>query len=193
MELQICTPPSPGCRGGAFLQLFGSNRLTYTISGAKTPCSPWCYSLALVLRSYFSNGYPMKKKKILIVEDNPDLSKVLELLLKSPYDTISANNGEEAVDMAVTEVPDLIIMDLMMPEMNGFEAARLIRQVPKTRSIPILAITAGLSNRIEEECSRIGFEDFMAKPFTYEQLIPRIRKLLKQYGTYTRRHPEQSL
>ncbi len=135
----------------------------------------------------------MKKKKILIVEDNPDLSKVLELLLKSPYETISANNGEEAVDMAVTEVPDLIIMDLMMPEMNGFEAARLIRQVPKTRSIPILAITAGLSNRIEEECSRIGFEDFMAKPFTYEQLIPRIRKLLKQYGTYTRRHPEQSL
>ena len=94
--------------------------------------------------------------------------------------------------MAVTEVPDLIIMDLMMPEMNGFEAARLIRQVPKTRSIPILAITAGLSNRIEEECSRIGFDDFMAKPFTYEQLVPRIRKLLKQYGTYPKRLSERT-
>ncbi len=135
----------------------------------------------------------MKKKKILIVEDNLDLSKVLELLLKCPYDTISAKNGEEAVDMAVTEAPDLILMDLMMPEMNGFEAARLIRQIPKTRSIPILAITAGLSNRIKEECSRIGFDDFIAKHFTFEQLIPRIRKLLKQYGTYPRRLSEQSL
>jgi len=141
----------------------------------------------------FSSGYQMKQKKILIVEDNPDLSKVLELLLKGPYETISAKNGEEAVDMAVTEVPDLIIMDLMMPEMNGFEATRLIRQVPKTRSIPILAITAGLSNRIEEECSRIGIDDYMPKPFTFEQLIPRIRKLLKQYGTYPRRRTETSL
>jgi len=133
------------------------------------------------------------KKKILIVEDNPELSKVLDLLLKSPYETLSAKNGEEAVNLAVTEVPDLIIMDLMMPEMNGFEATRLIRQVPKTRSIPILAITAGLSNSIEDECSRIGFDDYMAKPFTYEQLVPRIRKLLKQYGTYPKRPSSKSL
>ena len=129
----------------------------------------------------------MKKMKILIVEDNPDLSKVLELLLKSPYEIVSAKNGEEAVDLATTELPDLIIMDLMMPKMNGLDAAQLIRQIPKTRSIPILAITAGLSSRVEEECSRIGFDDFMIKPFTYEQLIPRVRKLLKQYGTYPRR------
>ncbi|NIO10840.1 MAG: response regulator [Deltaproteobacteria bacterium] len=133
---------------------------------------------------------PMKKKKILIVEDNPDLSKVLELLLKSPYETVTANNGEEAVDVAVTEAPDLIIMDLMMPEMNGFEATRLIRQVPKTRSIPIMAITAGLSSCIQEECDRMGFDDFMTKPFTYEQLIARVRKLLKQYGSYPKRLSE---
>jgi len=123
------------------------------------------------------------KKKILIVEDNADLNKVLDLLLKGPYETFTATNGEEAVDRAVTEVPDLIIMDLMMPEMNGFEAVRLIRQIPKTRSIPILAITAGLSNTIEDECSRIGFNDYIAKPFTYEQLLPHIRKLLRMCGT----------
>ena len=158
----------------------------------RNPQAWYTHNLALLLLQFVPNRSQVKKK-ILIVEDNPDLSKVLELLLKSPYETISAKNGEEAVDLAVTEVPDLIIMDLMMPEMNGFEAARLIRQVPKTRSIPILAITAGLSNRIEEECSRIGFDDFMAKPFTYEQLIPRIRKLLKQYGTYPRRLSETSL
>ena len=120
------------------------------------------------------------KKKILIVEDNADLNKVLELLLKSPYETIMATNGKQAVDIAATQVPDLILMDIIMPEMDGLEATRLIRQNPKTRSIPILAITAGLTNSIEDECSRIGFDDFMAKPFTFKQLAPRIEKLLKQ-------------
>ncbi len=120
------------------------------------------------------------KKKILIVEDNPDLSKVLELLLKIPYETISAKNGEEAVDLAVTVVPDLIIMDIIMPEMDGFGATRLIHQNPQTRSIPILAITAGVSNGIEDECSQAGCDDFISKPFTIVQLSSRIEKLLKQ-------------
>ncbi len=120
------------------------------------------------------------KKKILIVEDNPDLSKVLELLLKIPYETISAKNGDEAVDLAVTVVPDLIIMDIIMPEMDGLGATRLIHQNPQTRSIPILAITAGVSNSIEDECSQAGCDDFISKPFTIVQLSSRIEKLLKQ-------------
>ncbi len=120
------------------------------------------------------------KKKILIVEDNADLSKVLELLLKSPYETISAKNGEEAVDLAVTEIPDLIIMDIIMPEMDGLEATRLIRQNPKTRSIPILAATAKITTADKEECLQSGCNDFIAKPFTFEDLLPRIEKLLKQ-------------
>ncbi len=96
------------------------------------------------------------KKKILIVDDNTDLNRVLQMSLTESYETISAMNGEDAVDLAVTEVPDLIIMDLMLNGMNGFEAISLIRQVPKTMSIPIIAITAGLSNTVEEECARIG-------------------------------------
>jgi len=72
------------------------------------------------------------KKKILIVDDNTDLNRVLQMSLNETFETLSAINGEEAVDLAVTELPDLIIMDLMMNGMNGFEAIRLIRQVPKT-------------------------------------------------------------
>lgn len=120
------------------------------------------------------------KKKILIVDDNTRVNKIVQMSLSYSYETLSAKNGEEAVDLAVTEVPDLIIMDLMMPEMNGFEAVRLIRQVPKTRSIPILAITAGISNSIEDECSRIGCNDYLSKPFTGAKLSSRITKLLKQ-------------
>ncbi len=118
------------------------------------------------------------KKKILIVDDNADLSKVLQMSLTDSYETLSATSGEDAVDLAVTEVPDLIIMDLMLNGMNGFEAIRVIRQVPKTRSIPIIAITAGLSNTVEEECARIGCNDFLFKPFTAGQLNSSIAKLL---------------
>ena len=123
------------------------------------------------------------KKKILIVDDNTDLNKVLQMSLNEFYETISAVNCEDAVDLAVTEVPDLIIMDLMMNGMNGFEAIRLIRQVPKTRSIPVIAITAGLSNTVEEECTRIGCNDFLFKPFTASQLNSSITKLLNQNGS----------
>ncbi len=123
------------------------------------------------------------KKKILIVDDNTDLNKILQMSLNESYETVSAINGEDAVDLAVTEVPDLIIMDLMMNGMNGFEAIRLIRQVPKTRSIPIIAITAGLSNTVEEECTRIGCNDFLFKPFTASQLNSSITKLLNQNGS----------
>ena len=123
------------------------------------------------------------KKKILIVDDNTDLNRVLQMSLNESFDTLSAINGEEAVDLAVTELPDLIIMDLMMNGMNGFEAIRLIRQVPKTRSIPIIAITAGLSNTVEEECTRIGCNDFLFKPFTASQLNSSIAKLLNQNDT----------
>ena len=123
------------------------------------------------------------KKKILIVDDNTDLNRVLQMSLNESFETLAAINGEEAVDLAVTEIPDLIIMDLMMNGMNGFEAIRLIRQVPKTRSIPIIAITAGLSNSVEEECARIGCNDFLFKPFTASQLNFSIAKLLNQNGS----------
>ncbi len=123
------------------------------------------------------------KKKILIVDDNDDLIEMVEMSLKDSFETISAINGEDAVDLAVTEVPDLILMDLMMNGMNGFEAIRLIRQVPKTRSIPILAITAGISNTVKEECTQIGCNDFLFKPFTASQLNSSITKLLNQNGS----------
>jgi len=135
-----------------------------------------------LLKQYSDNlsTLPPMKKKILIVDDNEDLQKFVQMSLRDSYETLSAKNGEEAVGLAVMEAPDLIIMDLMMYEMNGLEAIRLIRQVPRTQFIPIIAITAGLSDTIEEECYRIGCNDYLAKPFTYEQLVSRIEKLLIQ-------------
>ena len=118
-------------------------------------------------------------RKILIVNDNRELVRALQLLLKN-YDLILAENGKQAVEIAFTLKPDLILMDILMPEMDGLQATRLIRQNPQTRSIPILAITAGVTIGMEEECSQSGCDDFIAKPFTIEQLASRINTLLRQ-------------
>ena len=120
------------------------------------------------------------RNKILIVDDNSDLLDVLQQGLKQ-YDLILAENGKQAVEIAYTLHPDLILMDLMMPEMDGPQAIGLIRQNLKTHSIPILAISADFITNIKEECSRIGCDDFIAKPFTFTQLGFRIEKLLKKH------------
>ena len=125
------------------------------------------------------------KKKILIVEDNADLLKVLQLLLKDSYEPILAMKGRQAVDIAEAERPDLILLDIVLPDMNGLEIARLMRQHPETQSTPILAMTARVSRIDEEDCILSGCDDFIAKPFTFEQLLPRIEKLLNQSNHQT--------
>jgi len=124
------------------------------------------------------------RKKILIVEDIPGLIHILELeVQRLGYETILANNGEEAVEMALAQLPNLIMMDIMMPEMDGLEAARLIRENPKTCSIPIIAVTALSSRKDKEKCLESGCDDYLSKPFTASQLSSSITELLKQNGT----------
>ncbi len=119
------------------------------------------------------------KKKILIAEDNLAVNKALQLLLEPRYETISAMNGKQAVEFAATQLPDLILMDIVMPVMNGFQASRWIRHHPKTHSIPILAVTAMTTLKDKEDCFQSGCHDYIAKPFLAEDLFPCIEKLLK--------------
>ena len=120
-------------------------------------------------------------KKILIVEDNLDVIYVLRRQVANlGYDTLVATNGREAVEMAATHLPDLIIMDIMLPEMDGLEATRLIRGNPKTNPIPILAATARVTMKDRDECLQNGCDDYMPKPFTPAQLASNIEKLLNK-------------
>jgi len=119
------------------------------------------------------------KKKILIAEDNLAVNKALQLILEPRYETIPAMDGKQAVEFAATQLPDLILMDIIMPVMNGFQASRWIRQHPKTHSIPILAVTAMTTLKDKEECLQSGCDDFIAKPFRAEDLCSCIEKLLK--------------
>jgi len=121
------------------------------------------------------------KKKILIVEDNLDIIYIHRRIVQNlGYDSILAVNGKEAVEMAATQLPDLILLDIMLPEMDGLEAARQIRKNPKTHFIPILAVTARITLEDKEDCLRNGCDDYLPKPFTHLQLSSRIEKLLKQ-------------
>ncbi len=122
------------------------------------------------------------KKKLLIVDDDLDMLNLYQAVFRDVFEIILAINGKEAVDLAVAEVPDLILMDIMMPHMNGLQATQLIRMHPKTCSIPIIAVTALSSRKDKEKCLQSGCDDYLSKPFTQFtrlQLCSRIEKLLK--------------
>ncbi len=123
------------------------------------------------------------KKKILIVEDDLDIVDLLQSQVKAlGHDSIVAGNGKQAVDMATSQLPHLILMDIMLPVMDGLDATRQIRQNPKTSSIPIIAVTALSSRKDKEKCLQSGCDDYLSKPFTQftrVQLCSRIEKLLK--------------
>lgn len=137
------------------------------------------------------------KKRILIVDDEEVNIKLLAALCESlGYKTIAARNGIEAVDTATREMPDLILMDVMMPEMNGFEATERLKSDEKTRLIPIIIVTALDSRDDRLKGISIGADDFLTKPVDLEELSLRVRNnlklkdyhdLLKNYNTILER------
>ncbi len=121
------------------------------------------------------------KKKILIVDDDQPLRQVLKMHLdRLGYDSILAVNGKEAAGLATSQVPDLILMDLTLPVMDGLEATRLIREHPNTQATPIIAMTARVTSEDKIKCLQSGCDGHIAKPFTSKQLASIIKKLLKQ-------------
>ncbi len=118
-------------------------------------------------------------KKILVVEDNPVIANMVQkIVVHLGYDFITATNGKQGVNMAASQLPDLILLDISLPEMDGFAAARQIRQNPKTHSIPILAVTGRASFEDQEACLQSGCNDYISKPFILEKLASKIEKLL---------------
>ncbi len=119
------------------------------------------------------------KKNILIVEDDADLVYVLQRLMGLlGYDTIVAKSGKEAVKIAVSKLPDLIILDIMIPEMDGFEVARKIRENLATQGIPIIAVTALTAFKDKQECFQSGCTEYIPKPLIPTKLASCVEKLL---------------
>jgi two-component system cell cycle response regulator DivK len=120
-------------------------------------------------------------KKILIVDDHPDMRKVLQIQIElMGFAALTAKNGKEGVEIATAEKPDLILMDFMMPEMNGWEATRLLRVTLETQDIPIIAVTALIRPSDLKSCIEAGCNDCIVKPFKTEELRKRIEALIQQ-------------
>jgi CheY-like chemotaxis protein len=118
--------------------------------------------------------------RILLVEDDPGTVEVMQLELKFlGYEVTVAENGVEAVKMASSQLPDLIVMDIRLPKMDGLQAATLIRDNPNTGNIPILAATVNALAGDREKCLEAGCNDYIAKPFTHRELGAAIKRLLK--------------
>jgi CheY-like chemotaxis protein len=120
-----------------------------------------------------------RMKKALIVEDNPDLLDLLTIQMEwMGFTVIAAKHGKEGVEKAFKEKPHLIVMDILMPGMDGREATRLIRSNPETHDIPILAATV-LNKKSElEACIEAGCDDCLVKPFTLKQLQGKVQEFL---------------
>lgn len=117
--------------------------------------------------------------RILLVEDHPELRDLLQSLIeKMGFTTIIARNGKEGVDTAVAEKPDLIVMNSMMPEMDGWEATKILRSNPQTKDIPILAATAMFRPADLRAWLDVGCNDYILKPFTLDELSRKIRGLI---------------
>ena len=120
------------------------------------------------------------RKRILLVEDHPDTSDLIRREWSfGGYDVLIAEDGLQAVGFAAHLLPDAIIMDMMLPKMNGLEATRRIRENPNTASIPILAATAMTKPGDREKCLAAGCDDYLPKPFTHRELLQALEKLFQ--------------
>jgi two-component system, cell cycle response regulator DivK len=117
--------------------------------------------------------------KVLIVDDYPDMRDLLGRVLEAlGYAVVLASHGKEGLEKAIAEKPNLILMDMMMPIMDGWEAARALRSHPETRKIPILAITALIRPHDLRTCLDAGCNGYIIKPFSFANLHSKIRGLL---------------
>lgn len=120
-----------------------------------------------------------RKKKILIVEDEKDIAESIQARLAlEDYKVILAGAGDEGVKKARAEKPDLIIMDIMMPGVDGLEACKVLKGDDGTKKIPILVLTALPQVQDAEDAFKAGANDFLNKPFTNDRLIQKVKKLL---------------
>jgi len=121
------------------------------------------------------------KETILIVEDEKDIVKMLDYNLKKEgFKTLSTHDGEDALDLAIKDQPDLIILDLMLPGIDGLEVCKTLKKENKTASIPIIMLTAKSQETDKIVGLELGADDYVTKPFSPRELIARIKAVLRR-------------
>ena len=124
------------------------------------------------------------KSKILVVDDEPDAVELIEFNLKANgYEVATAADGEEALQKARAILPNLIILDLMLPEVDGMEVCKILRRDQRTQSIPIIMLTAKAAEIDRVLGLELGADDYVTKPFSPRELVLRVKRLLRSGTT----------
>ena len=121
----------------------------------------------------------MSKKKILVVDDEINIRSLLKRMLGEDYLVIEAENGREAINISRAENPDLILMDIMMPDVDGYTACSAVKTYPATSRIPVVMLTAVGFELNRALAARVGADGYMTKPFSSDELKQTIAPFLK--------------
>lgn len=122
----------------------------------------------------------MVRYKILVVDDEPDMVELVSFNLEAEgYEVITAANGMEALDLARASLPDLIVLDLMLPELDGLSVCEILRRLPSTAPIPVIMLTAWKSELTRIVGLDTGAEDYITKPFSPRDLVVRVNNALR--------------
>ncbi|MDP8212756.1 MAG: response regulator [Candidatus Zapsychrus exili] len=118
-------------------------------------------------------------KKILIVDDEPEIISMVELRLQAAgYEVITASDGQEGLDKAKEELPDLVILDVMMPKMDGYKVCGLLKADTRFHNIPIVMFTAKAQQEDQEMSEEVGANAYINKPFNSEELLGTLKDLI---------------
>jgi len=121
------------------------------------------------------------KSKVLVVDDEPDALELIEFNLKAAgFDIVTALDGAEALRKARSVVPNLIVLDLMLPEVDGLEVCKILRRDPATSAIPVIMLTAKASELDRVLGLELGADDYITKPFSPRELVLRVKNLLRR-------------
>jgi DNA-binding response OmpR family regulator len=151
--------------------------------GEEAELEPAGFPIAEERQEFFSSSSTsihQPSVTILIVEDNEDVRTYIKDQLADQYQILEAHNGKAGLDLALDTIPDLILTDVMMPEMNGVEFCRLIKTNEKTSHIPVIMLTAKAEREDKIEGLETGADDYLIKPFDVGELQVRVRNLIEQ-------------
>lgn len=126
----------------------------------------------------------MGRAKILIVDDQPSIIKMARVKLDKEFEVYEANNGEEALKMVESAKPNLIILDVMMPKMDGFEVNRRLKQNEQFKKIPVIMLTARGSFEDQTDALEAGIEEYVTKPFNPQKLVDTVKEVLEKKASH---------
>jgi DNA-binding response OmpR family regulator/two-component sensor histidine kinase len=180
-KIELESEPEKGSKFSVYLPVIEEGKIAE--AGRESSKELYGYPETEQVNGYDDERYESSDRKlplILLVEDNEDFLFYLKDNLKINYNIIVASNGKEGLQLAQKRLPDLIVSDIMMPEMDGLELCKIIKTDKNTSHIPVILLTGRSSGKTRLEGFELGADDYITKPFSFEILESRIRNLILQ-------------